>query len=590
MYVAITGSGKYRVIQFREDTRIPGTTKKKTHVIQTLGNYERMLAEDPEIIEKLKAEAKRLSAEKKLSSTPVNLEVSSEEILEASDVTSSYYFGHALVLQLWDQLKLDSFFVERSGKRDAQKVIEAIFYLLLHRCGDPSSVLACAKDQAYYAGLEEMKLDRMYDVLDVLDSCKDDLIAHLCKFFEKNTNRANGRAYYDVTTYSFESTRWGELRMFGFSKDHKNNEVQVVMGLLIDNHGIPVTYELFPGNTMDQNTLIQSVNRLKSLYKMEKITVVADRGLNGGANLEYLYTHGHDFVISYTLKRSAQEFKELVWEESGWKDTLDKTIGKRVSREKVVSQQLKFKVPVAPGPLLEQTGKKRGRPRKFDQRLVDVKIHLTWSAKRATKDSADRERMLEKLKKRLEHPYQLKASVKRGVNQFLEMELETENWTLSEEKIREAERYDGYYAVITNNLDLTTQEVYDIYRGLWKIEESFRVLKTDLKAKPVYVHTDGHIRGHFTLCFLALSMLRYAQHLLGQNGEQDASAAKLMDAIHDPLALVQGEYPNVIVTPTRVNATYLTLSRILGMKPLRKNMTLTQFRSSTKLDLTKNLK
>ncbi len=170
------------------------------------------------------------------------------------------------------------------------------------------------------------------------------------------------------------------------------------------------------------------------------------------------------------------------------------------------------------------------------------------------------------------------------------MELETENWTLSEEKIREAERYDGYYAVITNNLDLSTQEVYDIYRGLWKIEESFRVLKTDLKARPVYVHTDGHIRGHFTLCFLALSMLRYAQHLLVQNGEQDASASKLMEAIHDPIALVQGEFPNVIVTPTRVNAIYLTLGRILGMKPLRKNMTLTQFRSSTKLDLTKNLK
>ncbi|WP_128425465.1 IS1634 family transposase [Gudongella oleilytica] len=523
MYVAITGSGKYRVIQFREDTRIPGTTKKKTHVIQTLGNYERMLAEDPEIIEKLKAEAKRMTAEKKLSATPVTLEVSSEEILDASDVTSSYYFGHALVLQLWDQLKLDSFFVERSGKRDAQKVIEAIFYLLLHRCGDPSSVLACAKDQTYYAGLEEMKLDRMYDVLDVLDSCKDDLIAHLCRFFEKNTNRDNGRAYYDVTTYSFESTRWGELRMFGFPKEHKNNEVQMVMGLLIDNNGIPVTYELFQGNTMDQNTLIQSVNRLKSLYKMEKITIVADRGLNGGANLEYLYTHGHDFVISYTLKRSSQEFKELVWEESGWKDTLDKTTGELVSREKVVSQQLK-------------------------------------------------------------------ASIKRGMNQFLEMELETENWTLSEEKIREAERYDGYYAVITNNLDLSTQEVYDIYRGLWKIEESFRVLKTDLKARPVYVHTDGHIRGHFTLCFLALSMLRYAQHLLVQNGEQDASAAKLMEAIHDPIALVQGEFPNLIVTPTRVNATYLTLGRILGMKPLRKNMTLTQFRSSTKLDLTKNLK
>ena len=590
MYVAITGSGKYRVIQFREDKRIPGTTKKKSHVIKTIGNYERMLAVDPDIVEKLKQEAKRLTQEKKASMTPVSLEVSSDEILDVSHVVPSFYFGHALVLQLWDKLKLDLFFEDNAGKRDAKKVIEAIFYLLLHRCADPSSILSCAKEQKLYAGLDEMKLERMYDVLDVLESSKDNLIAHLAKFFEKNTSRSNGRAYYDVTTYSFESTRWGELRMFGFSKDHKNNEVQVVMGLLIDNNGIPVTYELFPGNTMDQSTLIQSVNRLKELYKMDKITVVADRGLNGGPNLEYLCSNGHDFVISYTLKRSSQEFKELVWDESGWKSVVGPETGEILSREKVVEQELKFKVPILAEESMEETGKKQGRPRKYETKTVKVKIHLTWSAKRASKDLSDRERMLERLNKKLEHPYQLTASVKRGVNQFLEMELETANWKLSEEKIFEAQRYDGYYAVITNNLELNTKEVSEIYRGLWKIEESFRVLKTDLKARPVYVHKDEHIKGHFTLCFLALSMMRYTQHLLVENGSEAVSATKLMEAIHEPLVLVQGEFPNVVVTPTRINDTYLELSKILGMKPLRKNMTLTQFRSSTKLDLTKNLK
>ena len=362
------------------------------------------------------------------------------------------------------------------------------------------------------------------------------------------------------------------------------------MGLLIDNNGIPVTYELFPGNTMDQTTLIQSVNRLKELYHMEKITVVADRGLNGGANLEYLYNNGHDFVISYTLKKSSQEFKEMVWEEKGWTTTVDKETGEILTKAKVLKQDLKIKVPVAPEENLQEDGKKRGRPRKHDLKKVPVKVHLTWSAKRAAKDIGDRERMLERLNKKLEHPYQLKASVKRGVNQFLEMELETENWKLSEEKIREAQRYDGYYAVITNNLDLSTKEVTEIYRGLWKIEESFRVLKSDIKACPVFVWSDEHIRGHFALCFLALSMMRYAQHLLMKSGHEAVSAAKLMDAIREPLVLVQGDYPKVVVTPTRVNQTYLELSSLLGMSPLKKNMTLTQFRSSTKLDLTKNLK
>ena len=97
------------------------------------------------------------------------------------------------------------------------------------------------------------------------------------------------------------------------------------MGLLIDNNGIPVTYELFPGNTMDQSTLTTAVERLRELYRMEKITIIADRGLNGGSNLEYLCKAGHDFVISYMLKRSSKEFKQLVWDEAGWTQIVDPT-------------------------------------------------------------------------------------------------------------------------------------------------------------------------------------------------------------------------------------------------------------------------
>ena len=108
----------------------------------------------------------------------------------------------------------------------------------------------------------------------------------------------------------------------------------------------------------------------------------------------------------------------------------------------------------------------------------------------------------------------MKAALKRGVNQFLEMELDTTDWKISEEKIKEAERYDGYYAVITNNQALSTQEITSIYHSLWKIEESFRILKTDLEARPVYVHTDKHIKGHFVLCYLALCMVRYTQYLV----------------------------------------------------------------------------
>ena len=376
--------------------------------------------------------------------------------------------------------------------------------------------------------------------------------------------------------------------MFGFSKDHKNNEVQVVMGLLLDNNGIPITYELFPGNTMDQSTLTQSVENLKTLYQLDKITVVADRGLNSGSNLEYLCKGGHDFVISYTLKRSSDAFKELVWEEDGWKDTVDPATGKLTFRSKVVEQSLEVKVPIVQDEISIE--KKRGRPKKYTHEKIPVKIHLTWSAKRAEKDCSDRERMLERLKKRLDKPYQLKAAVKRGCNQFLQMEIDTENWKLDEAKIVEAARYDGYYAVITNNLDLSTEQVARIYSGLWKIEESFRILKTDLRARPVFVWSDEHIKGHFAMCFLSLCMLRYAQYLLEEIKGKSISATQIMQAIQDPLVLVQGDYPNNVVTPTQISQVYLDLATILKLPQLKTNMTLTKFRSCTKLDLTKNLK
>ena len=588
MYVAITGSGKSRVIQFREDTRIPGTTKKKTHVVKTLGNYERMLAEDPDIIAKLKAEAIEITKTKKESKAPITLNLSVKDIDLPGDVVPSFRFGHALIKQLWGNMELDKFFVENCGKRNAEAVSQALFYLVAHRCADPSSIRASALEQASYAGINPLGIDVLYDVLDVLSNEKESVIQHLANFFEKKTNRQGPQAYYDVTTYAFESTRWGELRMFGFSKDHKNNEVQVVMGLLLDNNGIPITYELFPGNTMDQSTLTKSVEKLKGLYKLDKITVVADRGLNSGKNLEYLFNSGHDFVISYTLKKSADAFKELVWNKEGWQDTVDKETGEITFSSKIAKHNLEDKVPIDTNEII--TVKKRGRPKKYTIENIPVNIHLTWSAKRAKKDRSDRERILERLKKRLDKPYQLKAAIKRGCNQFLEMEVDTKDWKLDEAKIEETSRYDGYYAIITNNLDLSTEEVSKTYSGLWKIEESFRVLKSDIRARPVFLWNDEHIKGHFAMCFISLCMLRYAQYMLEVEEGKSISATRIMESIHEPLALVQGEYPNNVVTPTQISQTYLDLAKILKLPQLKTNMTLTKFRSCTKLDLTINLK
>jgi transposase len=198
--------------------------------------------------------------------------------------------------------------------------------------------------------------------------------------------------------------------------------------------------------------------------------------------------------------------------------------------------------------------------------------------------------MIKRLKERLDKPYQLKASIKRGCNQYLQMAVDMKNCTLDEAKIEYASRFDGYYAIVTNNLEMSTQQVCHTYRELWQIEESFRILKTDLRACPVFVWNDNHIKGYFLMCFTSLCLLRYIQYLLEKYGDKRASADMIMEAIRDPLAMVQGDYPYNVVTPTKVSQLYLDLARILNLPALRTNMTLTQFRTSTKLDLSINLK
>lgn len=587
MYVTVSGQGKYRVIQFREDTRIPGTKKRKAHVVKTIGNYEKLLAQNPNILEELRAQAKKLTEEKKLS-RPLSLELASDVIYSETDVSKPYYFGHGLILQLWKNLKLDSFFADQGRKEDIQPVIDAIFYLLLQRWAD--STPSCSSDQGLYAGIEEMSLNKFYEALNILDPYKESLPQHLAGFFSRNTTKSSPRASYYLSPYAFESAKEEEAKKSRSSKED-GNEVPLLMGLLIDSRALPLGYGLFAGKTLDSKTLSQSLPSLKKLHKLDRITLVADPSLHSDHDLSYLCSLGEDFVISYTLIGSSEKFKAMVLDEGLWASVWDEKTGKTLFREKVVEEELSFRLGIEKRKEEGIGGeKKRDHPGEYENRTLPVKIHLTWTAARAAKDRAGREKMMESLEEKMPGPCELKAAEKPGINQFLEMELNATKGIWSKEIIEQAQPYDGYYALITSDTHLSTRQLRDIYSGLEKTEEIFRILKTDLKARSAHVWSDSQIGGYFLLHYLALSMIRYAQYLLVESGEEPISVAKLMEALHRPQVLVQGEYPRLVLTPLRVDKTYLALSRVLGMKALKTSMTLAQFKVSTKLSLSKNLK
>lgn len=208
MYVAVSGAGKYRIIQFVEQQRIPGSTKKKTTIVRTIGNYEKLVAENPNILEELRAEAKRLTQEKKSQQAPVTIEVAQQNILAPQDALASLRFGHSLGLRLWDQLGLSSCLKKHCRKRNLPGLTKAIQGLLFHRIAAPRSVLGTFEDLTNYAGFGDIGLDLHYRSLELLATYKEEIIDHLCRFFEKNTARQGPLAYYDVTTLLFrECTR-----------------------------------------------------------------------------------------------------------------------------------------------------------------------------------------------------------------------------------------------------------------------------------------------------------------------------------------------------------------------------------------------
>ncbi len=588
MYVAVVGTEPYKYIEVRQDVYDPSTGKTNHVVVERVGRLSKLLKDDPMFLDKLKANiADKRKTEQ--SSKTIQAVYTPKDIKEVEDQNKSYAFGHMIVQKIWKMMKLDSFLEKNITAKNKSELIQGVYTLLASRLGSPTSIRSTAKKQKEMAGVSEITMDVLYSVLDVFADNREELLKHLSKFFQKNTSRRMDTVSYDVTNYYFESQKPGEFRLFGYSKEHKNNEVIVVMGLLIDSNGIPVTMRMFPGNTMDQNTLQDSVDELEKLYGFDSITVIADRGMNSGENLVFLTNKNHHFLISYTLKKATNEIKEQCLKGDWNYIEENKETGEITFASKILDTKVKAKIPYTEEELAvlkeeRKKEKKKGRLPKYKTVEVEAKLHVTYDSKRAKKDAEDRERQIEKILKRVSKSG-VNSVTKHGANKYLNIEVKEGETTLNQNKIDEDSKWDGYYAIITDKKELTSKEVGELYHGQWKIEECFRILKTDLEARPVYVSKDEHIHGHFVMCYVALCMIRYLQYYLRFNCHLEISAGRIMDAINTPRAVVTGTYPQMVVIPTCVNEDFLTIIDKLGYSKLKSEMTLVNFRTVTQLDI-----
>ena len=494
------GNKYVRVVHSYRDSE---TNKPKMKVIKNYGNLEKLLKQDKNFLEKLEKEIKEKNERLKESTIDKIKKIETNNFEKEGLVRRNY--GYLVYEKIWQELGM-SRWIKDIKTRSKIEIEEILKQLVFQRLLTPSSKKSAYDHREDYVDFRnDLILEDYYRVLDIIYDEKEKLEKHLNSTLKKKFNRELNVVLYDVTTYYFESVKKDEIKGFGFSKDNKVNQVQVVMGLLIDNNGIPVGYELYPGNTSEFSTLYPVIKNLKEKYKLKKVIVAADRGLNSGKNLLLLKELGLDYVMAYKLKGAKKEIKEKLFED-GY----------------TIEKEFKYK-------LIEHVKEIRvdGKVEKIQDNLL-----LGYSEKRAKKDKADRQRLLDKADKLLNKPSMMKQELKKGGKKFIKVTKGNLDIELDVKQIEEAEKMDGYFAIEYSQKELTGREVREIYGSLWKIEDSFRVLKTNLEARPIFVWSEKRIRAHFLICYLALVIERYLEKLLKDNNV-NLSTAKIQEAIRN---------------------------------------------------------
>ena len=335
--------------------------------------------------------------------------------------------------------------------------------------------------------------------------------------------------YYDVTNFYFETDVIDEFRKLGLSKEKRRDPI-VQMGLAVDADGIPLHYDLFPGNTVDKETFRPVIGEVRRNYDTGKIIVVADMGIITGDNIFYLLggekgKNFNGYVFSFSIRGGTKAFKEYVLSDEGYVDAE----GKPASED--CDFKMKSRVIAREVNVTMKNGKK-GKKTVYEKQVV------FWGKKYALKARAERQEVLTKASDLVANPQKYTKATSFGAAKYVQnVKYDEQTGEILEgkshpvldlAKVVEEEKYDGYYAIVTSELDMPDTEVIETYRGLWQIEETFRITKGVLETRPVYVSLQEHINAHFLTCFIALTILLIIHNKAGKA----YSAEKIVECLN----------------------------------------------------------
>lgn len=499
-------------LAFAEGYRKDGKSKMRT--VESLGYLDELEKQFDDPIAHFKAVCDEANAAARAERQNVQVTIHPLQKIDKREAARKNA-GSAVLLAVYNALGIEIAVRNKTRGSKASYDSNAVMRLLtVERIINPGSKKSAWENKEHYFFRTAFSLEDTYRALDVLCGCKDKIVSAINRAIDKMGIRDTACVFYDVTDYYFEIDDPDEdegLRQKGMSKEHRKSPI-VQMGLLQDSKGVPIGYRLFPGNTPDPLTMLDVLSEMKRDYGQDRVIVVGDKGNNCSANIAALAAKGDGFVYSQSIRgtKSDAELKNWVLSDDGYECA---TNADGHVTYKVKSKQGYKAVSVA-GP--------DGSKRKVD---VDVKYVAFWSEKYERRARKERQAAIDKAKRLVADPGAYAAATHFGAAKYVrglavdgrtgELLEAASALELDEDRLAADEACDGYYLIVTSETGMADDAVIEAYRGLWRIEESFKVTKSDLETRPVYVSRREHIEAHFLTCYAALCILRIIQVLTG---------------------------------------------------------------------------
>jgi transposase len=503
MYLKQNKKGGRNHLVIAHGYRDKSTKKVRTKTIQSIGYVDELEATYPDPVAHFKAVVAEMNRKEAESKPPASVTFARDERL-APGADNRKNIGYAPLSKLYHGLGLHTFFNNRSYPWGTQYSVNAIMRMLIFsRILSPASKKKTYEQRGAYFEKMDFSLADVYRCLSKAVTLKRDVILHLHKQMRDIFGRGDGIVYYDVTNYYFEIDKQDEMRRKGVSKEHRPDPI-IQMGLVADAEGIPITYDTFPGNTNDCLTYAPVFKEIRKHFDLGRIIVVGDKAMTTGDNIAYCLLSGNGYVFSKTIRGGTNDLKAYALDEEGYRHRGDG-----------------FKVKSQRGPRVIHVTDEDGKKQDVD---VDEKLVVFYDPDRDRKAKADRADAVAKARGLVENPSKYNRATSYGAAKYVvnlvydeetgEVLNSKQRPFFDEQKLLDEEKYDGYCAIVTSEWGMDDEKIADIYRGLWQIEAAFRVCKSDLKARPVYLSRLERIEAHFLVCFISLLIARLLARLL----------------------------------------------------------------------------